>query len=185
MRVWMRLLALGLTAVSLCAAPALAETQADAKGKAESQAAKAESSQPKAQPQPKLDPGAAAEAKENAKLAKRIAAAARIVQSSIEAARANDFERWLSHFSADALFMANDKAVYGRESMRQGVNLAHAMGRLDSKVSLTSIEILDSGWTGDRIYTFSAETYSDGIVVEYYSEYEIERGKIVGLYMHL
>ncbi|QFT77304.1 nuclear transport factor 2 family protein [Erythrobacter sp. THAF29] len=102
-------------------------------------------------------------------------AAARIVQGSIDAVRARNFERWLSFYSPDKVVIINDMMIDGRAQLRQVYEPVF-------KMNLPMMEILESGWTGERIYVLQREFHPSGREVETYAEYEVRGDKIVAVY---
>lgn len=102
-------------------------------------------------------------------------AAAKVVQGSIDAVRARNFERWLSFYSLDTVVIINDMVIDGRAQLRQVYEPVFEM-------NLPMPEILESGWTGERIYVLQREFHPGGWEVETYAEYEVRGDKIVAVH---
>lgn len=111
-----------------------------------------------------------------------IAAAAKVVQATIDASRANDFERWISHFAPNAYFEINGTPLRGRKEVRRSFRANEATGVVDEIGLLKDLRVLESGWTGERVYVWQQETYSGGYELVTYAEYEVKGGKVVAMY---
>ncbi|MBD2842262.1 nuclear transport factor 2 family protein [Erythrobacter rubeus] len=105
----------------------------------------------------------------------RMNAAAKVVQRSIDAYRARNLDRWLAQFSPDVLVVVNGYANVGHRQLRETFETAVELGLPDPV-------ILDSGWTGERVYLTVREFLPDGTPIQSYSEYVVENGKITEVY---
>lgn len=102
-----------------------------------------------------------------------IQAAAKVVQSMIDAGRVYDFKGWLGHFAPDVSGKIGDIRIEGRAALGKMFKPAFDMRLPDPK-------ILQSGWTGDRIYIVQEEYLPDGsLTMVIYSAFEVRDGKIV------
>ncbi|MEL6529500.1 MAG: nuclear transport factor 2 family protein [Pseudomonadota bacterium] len=106
----------------------------------------------------------------------RIAAAAKVVQSLIDASRTGDLEKWLNHLDPDVTYIINDTVFIGRAELRK----VHKTFLYDAKkigLKLRAPEIFESGWTGDQIFIWQTEYFGDREAVTY-SEYEVKGDKV-------
>lgn len=104
-------------------------------------------------------------------------ASAKVVQSMIDTYREGDFAGWLRHFSRDVTYIVNGTVLMGRAEMRK----VHTTFLYDAEkvgLRLKEPEILESGWTGDRIYIWYKEFVGENEMVVY-AEYEVRGGEIV------
>ena len=104
-------------------------------------------------------------------------ASAEVVQSMVDSYRKGDFEGWLRHYSTDATIIINNVVLIGRAELRKVFNQvrsdAEAVG-----IQLRQPEIVESGWTGDRIYLWTHEFTGENVSMVY-TEYEVRNGQIV------
>jgi len=130
--------------------------------------ASAQDAAPEAKPEKQKETQAAEEA--------RIKAAAKVLQRSLDALRAKNFERWIACYSPDVVIRSPQMHINSRKELR-------AIYGYFFKTNVAHPEILDSGWTGERIYVRALETFGEGgPSVATYAEYEIENGLITAVY---
>lgn len=119
----------------------------------------------------------AAEEPEQSADHERMMASAKVVQSMYDTARKGDFEGWLRHFDSDVTYIVNNNVIIGRAELRKIFSLFNSdlkAAKMEAGVS----GIIDSGWTGERVYIWQTEYLAD-IEIVTYSEFEVRRGKIV------
>lgn len=103
-------------------------------------------------------------------------AAAKVVQRSLDAWRARNFEGWLANYSPDAVVATENMTLVGRSELRKVYKMV-----FDAK--LPNPQILDSGWTGSRIFVIQREFAAGGVELgTTYAEYEVKGGKITAVY---
>lgn len=120
---------------------------------------------------------AAPEAKPEAQVAEeaRIKAAAKVLQRSIDAWRAGDFEGWINSYSPNVVLIGPQMEIAGRDNLRKLYRIAFDVG-------IPAPTILESGWTGERIYVRQLEQAApDGPSERTYAEYEIKDGLITAV----
>lgn len=106
----------------------------------------------------------------------RMYAAAKVLQASLDALRARDFEGWLSHYDKDVEVITDQMHISGRDQLG-------AIYRPLFDAGLPVPKILESGWTGTRIYVRQQEFIGEGLPVGVsYAEYEITGSKITAVY---
>lgn len=106
----------------------------------------------------------------------KMQAAAMVVQRSLDQWRARNFEGWLSNYSPDVVIALDEGTLVGKSEVRQVYKLV-----FDAKLKVP--EIVDSGWTGERIYVVQREFGPNGGELgTTYAEYEVRGGKIVAVY---
>lgn len=141
---------------ALASAPVSAQTTAQA----EAREASREASQKAAAPDP------------------RIAESARVLQSSINAWRAGNFEGWIARYSPNVLVQAPQMFIEGRQELR-------AIYRALFDGGIPAPDILDSGWTGERIFVRQREYVAEGVPAGVtYAEYEVKGGLITAVYAY-
>lgn len=97
----------------------------------------------------------------------QIAKAARVLQSSIDAWRAGNFEGWIARYSPNVVVQAPQMIIEGREELR-------AIYRVLFDGGIPAPAILESGWTGERIYVRQREFVAEGVPAGVtYAEYEV------------
>lgn len=149
-----------LVAVSLATLAALASAPAPAQSSAQSPGQS--NAQQDAQEAPAADP--------------QIAEAARVLQSSIDAWRAGDFEGWIARYSPSVVVQAPQMFLENREELR-------AVYRPVFDAGIPAPTILDSGWTGERIYVRQREYVAEGVEAGVtYAEYDVKGGLITAVY---
>lgn len=149
-----------LGAVSLAALAAFASVPVSAQPDAQEQAQEApeEASQESLAPDP------------------QIAKAARVLQSSIDAWRAGNFEGWIARYSPTVVVEAPQMIIEGREELR-------AIYRVLFDGGIPAPAILESGWTGERVWVRQRESLAEGVVAGVtYAEYEVKGGVITAVY---
>lgn len=105
----------------------------------------------------------------------RMLAAAKVVQRARDAWRARNFEGWIANFAPDVVIVTDSGSLTGRDNMRRIFKPVFDMNVPDPA-------ILDSGWTGQKIYIHAREFGPDGSVLgESYAEYEVRAGKIISI----
>ncbi|QUL39182.1 nuclear transport factor 2 family protein [Erythrobacter sp. JK5] len=107
---------------------------------------------------------------------KRMMAAAKVVQSARDTGLKGDFEGWLKHFTPDVVFIVNDTVVLGRAELRKVYTMFFSAAR-GAGLEMRAPEIIESGWTGDRIYVWQKEFLGEAEIVTY-GEYEVAGDKI-------
>ena len=108
-----------------------------------------------------------------------IEAATGVVESTLRASKADDIDAWLSHFTSDAIFEVNGIELVGPREFRRAHRAAIEAGAEKVLGKLKHHEVLEVGWTGARMYAWERWSYSSGMVLNGYSEYEVLDGKIV------
>jgi len=109
----------------------------------------------------------------------RIKAAAKVVQRAVNALRARDFSRWLACYSPDVVIRAPNMHINNREELR-------AIYQVYFRAKLPDPELLESGWTGERIYVRAREYFVEGgMGYDSYAEYEVEDGLITAVYAEM
>ena len=105
----------------------------------------------------------------------RIAQSAKVIQSSLDAWRAGDFEGWIKWYASDVIVIAPQMYIQGRKDLRAIYRPAFDMG-------VPAPTILDSGWTGEKVFIRQREYASandPGMVT--YAEYEVRGGRITSV----
>ena len=103
-------------------------------------------------------------------------AAAKVVQGSLDKWRARDFEGWLAMYSPNVVVAAENMTLVGKAELR-------GVYKLVFDANLKTPNILDSGWTGQRIFVVQEEFGPNGEVIgTTYAEYEVKGGKITAVY---
>ena len=116
-----------------------------------------------------------AETKQTATDAK-MNAAAKVVQRSLDAWRKGNFEGWLAQYSPNVVVATDGMTLVGKAEVRKVYKLV-----FDAK--LKTPEIIESGWTGERIFVVQQEFGPNGGVIgTSYAEYEVKGGKITAVY---
>lgn len=99
-------------------------------------------------------------------------ASAKVVQASFDAWRARNFKGWLAKLAPDIQIMTPTMRISGREEARK-------IYRVFFDVSWPEAKILESGWTGERVYVVQEEFLPGGASVGVsYAEYEVADGLI-------
>lgn len=125
-----------------------------------------------------VDPAKAAEAATRAKAANSAAmnTAATIVQASLDAWRARNFEGWIAKFAPDVQVITSQMRIIGRKELR-------AIYRVVFDAGFPEPKILKSGWTGERVFVVQEEFLPGGHSASItYSEYEVTDGLITMVY---
>ena len=105
----------------------------------------------------------------------RIAASARVLQSSLDALRAGNFEGWIARYSPNIVIQSPHMIIKGRKELR-------AIYRVFFDAGVPSPTILESGWTGERIYVRQREFLPEGTTAGVtYAEYEVKGGLITSV----
>lgn len=108
----------------------------------------------------------------------RMYAAAKVVQASLDEWRARDFEGWISHYDKDVVVITDQMHISGRDQLR-------AIYRPVFDAGVPAPKILESGWTGTRIYVRQQEFIGEGLPIGIsYAEYEVTVSKITAIYGH-
>ena len=108
----------------------------------------------------------------------RMKAAAKVLQRSLDAARARDFEGWVACFSPDVIIRSSQMHINNRKELR-------AIYRVFFDANLPDPEILESGWTGKRVWVRQREFFAKGgPSLVSYAEYEVQGGLITAVYAH-
>ena len=105
----------------------------------------------------------------------RIAQSAKVIQSSLDAWRAGDFEGWIKWYASDVVVIAPQMYIQSRKDLRAIYRPAFDMG-------VPAPTILDSGWTGEKVFIRQREYASandPGMVT--YAEYEVRGGRITSV----
>ena len=103
-------------------------------------------------------------------------AAAKVVQGSLDKWRARDFEGWLAMYSSNVVVAAENMTLVGKAELR-------GVYKEVFDANLKTPKILDSGWTGQRIFVVQEEFGPNGEVIgTTYAEYEVKGGKITAVY---
>ena len=145
--------------VSLVALAALASAPIAAKPNAQEEAQPAD--------QQTADPQAANE--------ERMKASAKVLQRSLDALRARNFEGWLATYSPNVIVRSPQMHINNRKELR-------AIYRVVFDANLPDPEILESGWTGERIFVRQREYLPEGTMAGVtYAEYEIKGGLITSV----
>jgi hypothetical protein len=106
----------------------------------------------------------------------KIAAAAKVVQRSLDQWRARNFEGWIANFSNDVVVAGDGIALVNKSELRDVYKQV-----FDLKLPVP--EILDSGWTGERVYVVQREFGPNGEeMATTYAEYGVRGGKITAVY---
>ncbi|MEO0464712.1 MAG: nuclear transport factor 2 family protein [Pseudomonadota bacterium] len=101
--------------------------------------------------------------------------AAGVVQNSLDAWRSRDFEAWISNYAPDVIVTVGSTAIFGREQLREIYRSAMRQG-------VPAPEIIDSGWTGSRIWVQQQEVFPDGTPGPLvYVEYTVSNQKIASV----
>jgi hypothetical protein len=119
---------------------------------------------------------AAQETAQEAEDTARMNASAKVVQRALDAWRARNFEGWIANYGEDVVIRVPGATLVGREEMRLIYEPMFQARIPDPK-------ILESGWTGERVYVRQME-YLDKLtpVGVSYVEYEVRNGKIIAVY---
>ncbi|MEM7702048.1 MAG: nuclear transport factor 2 family protein [Pseudomonadota bacterium] len=109
----------------------------------------------------------------------RMMAAAKVVQRSLDALRARNFKRWLACYSPDVIVRSSQLHINNREELRA----IYAYFFQAGPGALADPEILESGWTGERVFVRVKEQLGKGgpFFISYV-EYEVENGQIIAAY---
>ncbi|MEM6856618.1 MAG: nuclear transport factor 2 family protein [Pseudomonadota bacterium] len=150
-------------ALACAAAPVMAQDEAEAK--APDQATQQLEGQPteeSATLAPVADPEALA--------------AAKVIQASLDAWRARNFEGWIAKYHPNVVVYAPRMRIEGRKELR-------AIYRAQFDLRIPAPDILSSGWTGDRVFVSQQEYFGKGMPgAVTYAEYEVVGGLITTVY---
>ncbi|MEL6238730.1 MAG: nuclear transport factor 2 family protein [Pseudomonadota bacterium] len=103
-------------------------------------------------------------------------ASAKVVQASLDAWRARNFEGWIATYAPDVLVVSDQMRIVGRKELR-------AIYRTLFDVGLPAPKIVKSGWTGNRVFVVQEEFLPGGTSVgKSYAEYEVNGGLITSVY---
>ncbi|MEO0590866.1 MAG: nuclear transport factor 2 family protein [Pseudomonadota bacterium] len=103
-------------------------------------------------------------------------AAAKVVQGSLDAWRARNFEGWIAKYHPDVIVYAPRMRIEGRKELR-------AIYRAAFDLRVPSPDILSSGWTGERVFVSQQEYFGKGVPgAVTYAEYEVTGGVITTVY---
>lgn len=106
----------------------------------------------------------------------KIQAAAKVVQKSLDFWRARNFEGWLSMFSSDVTVALDGGALVNKAELRRVYKVVFDL-------NAPPPEIIDSGWTGERVFIIQREFGAGGEELAItYGEYEVRGGKITAVY---
>ena len=134
--------------------------------------APASAGQAEAEPAPQAPASSAV----NKDLEAKQLAAAKVVQRSLDAWRARNFEGWIAHYSPDVVVAMDAGTIVGRDELRKVYKIV-----FDLNVPVP--QILDSGWVGEDVFVVQREFLPDGSVAgTTYAEYRVSGDKIVAVY---
>jgi len=103
-------------------------------------------------------------------------AAAKVLQTAIDAWRARNFEGWIAKYHPDVVVYAPGMRIQGRKELR-------AIYRAMFDLRVPAPDILSSGWTGERVFVRQQEYFGKGVPgAVTYSEYEVVGGLITTVY---
>ncbi|MEL6707476.1 MAG: nuclear transport factor 2 family protein [Pseudomonadota bacterium] len=112
----------------------------------------------------------------------RMMAAAKVIQRSLDAVRARNFKRWLACFSPDVIVRSPQMHINNRAELKA---IYEFFFKEDSAI-LAVPEILESGWTGERVFVRAKEQLGEGgPFLTTYAEYEVENGQITAVYSQI
>ncbi|MDJ0977100.1 MAG: nuclear transport factor 2 family protein [Erythrobacter sp.] len=134
---------------------------------------------PDAEAAPSPDPASNAEAEPAVFQKPEVQAAAKVIQGSLDAWRAGNFEGWIKSFSPDVLVVSDQMRIVGRKELR-------AIYRFLFDSGVPEPQILESGWTGQRVYVRQQEFIAKGTPSAItYAEYEVKDGLITAVYAQM
>lgn len=103
-------------------------------------------------------------------------AAAKVIQASLDAWRARNFEGWISKYHPEVIVYAPQMRIVGRKELR-------AIYRAVFDMRIPDPDILESGWTGERVFVRQQEYFGKGVPgAVTYAEYEVVGGLITTVY---
>ena len=103
-------------------------------------------------------------------------AAAKVIQASLDAWRARNFEGWIAKYHPDVVVYAPRMRIQGRKELR-------AIYRAAFDLRVPEPDILESGWTGERVFVRQQEYFGKGVPgAVTYAEYEVVGGLITTVY---
>ena len=103
-------------------------------------------------------------------------AAAKVVQRSLDKWRARDFNGWLAQYAPNVVVAIDGMTLIGKDEVGKVYKAV-----FDAKLKFP--EVVESGWTGQRIFVVQKEFGPNGVFIgTTYAEYEVKGGKITAVY---